>query len=155
MAKMIQGMLDAKGLKFALVVSRFNETVSERLLASAQDCLVRHGADPKGLTVVWVPGSWEIPQAVRKVASAGGSHAIIALGALIRGETPHFDVLAAEVAKGLAQTASESDIPVSFGVLTTDTVEQALDRGGAKLGNKGWDAAMAAIEMASLFRVLG
>ena len=155
MAKMIEGMLDAKGLRFTLVVSRFNETVSERLLASAQDCLVRHGADPEALTVIWVPGAWEIPQAARKVAAGGGADAIIALGALIRGETPHFDVLAAEVAKGLAHTASEADIPVSFGVLTTDTVEQALDRGGAKLGNKGWDAAMAAIEMASLFRALG
>ena len=155
MPNVVQGMLDAKGFRFALIVSRFNETVANRLLAGAEDCLTRHGADPKGLTVVWVPGSWEIPQAVRKVAAAGSADAVIALGALIRGETPHFEVLAAEVAKGLAHTASVSDVPVSFGVLTTDTVEQALDRSGAKLGNKGWDAALAAIEMASLFRNLG
>ena len=155
MAKMIEGMLDAKGLRFTLVVSRFNETVSERLLASAQDCLVRHGADPEALTVIWVPGSWEIPQAARKVAAGGGADAIIALGALIRGETPHFDVLAAEVAKGLAAVAHDAGLPVIFGVLTTDTIEQALDRAGAKSGNKGWEAALSAIEMVDLFRRLG
>ena len=154
MANVVQGMLDAKGYRFALVVSRFNETISTRLLDGAQDCLIRHGADPDTLTIIRVPGSWEVPQAVGKVAAAGGVDAIIALGALVRGETPHFEVLAAEVAKGLAQTASASRIPVSFGILTTETVEQALDRAGAKLGNKGWDAALAAIEMASLYRSL-
>ncbi|MDX1390064.1 MAG: 6,7-dimethyl-8-ribityllumazine synthase [Acidobacteriota bacterium] len=155
MAKVVEGMLDAKGLRFTLVVSRFNEMICGRLLAGAEDCLVRHGAAADEITVVRVPGSWEIPQAARRIATTGNVDAIIALGALVRGETPHFDVLAAEVAKGLAAVASASGVPVSFGVLTTDTVEQALNRSGAKYGNKGWDAALAAIEMAGLFRKLG
>jgi 6,7-dimethyl-8-ribityllumazine synthase len=107
------------------------------------------------MTVVWVPGSWELPQAVRKVAAARGADAVVALSAMVRGETPHFDLLAAEVTKGLAQAAAESGIPVTFGVLTTDTVEQALDRAGAKHGNKGWEAALSAIEMVNLYRQLG
>lgn len=153
MAKTLEGHLDAKGLKVALIVSRWNETVTERLLASALDCLVRHGADPAQLTVVKVPGSWELPLAAAKIARSGPD-AVIALGALVRGETPHFDLLAAEAAKGLAQAGLSSGIPVIFGVLTCDTMEQAMDRAGGKAGNKGWDAAEAAIEMASLYKRL-
>ena len=153
MAKILEGHLDAKGLKVALIVSRWNETVTERLLASALDCLVRHGADPAQLTVVKVPGSWELPLAAGKIARSGPD-AVIALGALVRGETPHFDLLAAEAAKGLAQAGLSSGVPVIFGVLTCDTMEQAMDRAGGKAGNKGWDAAEAAIEMASLYKRL-
>lgn len=149
------GRLDAKGLRVAVVVSRYNEVVTAKLLAGARDCLERHGADAESLSVVWVPGSWELAQAVRRVTRGGKFDAVIALSALVRGETSHFDVLAAEVAKGLAQAAAESGVPVGFGVLTTDTVEQALDRAGAKLGNKGWEAALSAIEMVNLYRQLG
>jgi 6,7-dimethyl-8-ribityllumazine synthase len=152
MGKVVEGMLDAKGIRFALVVSRFNEFVSTRLLAGAKDCLVRHGADAKAMTEVWVPGSWELTQVVKKVAESGDADAIVVVGALIRGETAHFDVLAAEVTRGLAQIARESSTPIGFGVLTTDTVEQAIERAGAKGGNKGWDAALSAIEMVHLFR---
>jgi len=150
-----EGKLDATGIRVTLIVSRFNEIITGRLLAGAQDCLRRHGADDDAVSVVWVPGSWEIPQAARKVASGGEVDAIVALSALVRGETPHFDVLAAEVAKGLASVADSSGLPVIFGVLTTDTVEQAIDRAGAKSGNKGWEAALSAIEMVDLFRRLG
>jgi 6,7-dimethyl-8-ribityllumazine synthase len=151
----IEGKLDASGLRVTVVVSRFNEAITGRLLAGARDCLSRHGADDDAVTVVWVPGSWELPQVARKVASPGKVDAVIALGALVRGETPHFDILAAEVAKGLAAVADGTGVPVIFGVLTTDTVEQALDRAGAKAGNKGWEAALSAIEMVDLFRRLG
>ena len=150
-----EGTLDAKGMRVALVVSRFNELVSGRLLHGARDCLQRHGMDDKAIDVVWVPGSWELPQVARKVAARGKVDAVVALAALIRGETPHFDVLAAAVARGLAAVAHDTGLPVIFGVLTTDTVEQALDRAGAKSGNKGWDAALSAIEMVNLFRQLG
>jgi 6,7-dimethyl-8-ribityllumazine synthase len=153
MARTIEGHLDAKGLKVALVVSRWNDVVTSRLVEAALDALTRHGASPDDQTIVKVPGSWELPLAAAKLA-AGPYDAVIALGCLIRGETPHFDVLAAEAAKGLAQAASASGKPVSFGVLTCDTLEQALDRAGAKAGNKGWDAAIAAIEMVSLYRRL-
>lgn len=152
MSRVLEGDLDAKGLKVALVVSRFNAHVTERLLQGAQDCLARHGAAPADVLVVRVPGAWEIPVVAKRLAASGEHHAIVGLGALIRGETPHFDLLAAEVAKGLAQVGMESGIPVIFGVLTTETVEQAIDRAGAKLGNKGWDAALSAIEMARLLR---
>jgi 6,7-dimethyl-8-ribityllumazine synthase len=150
-----EGTLDAKGMRIALVVSRFNELVSGRLLSGARDCLQRHGMDDKAIDVVWVPGSWELPQVARKVAAGGKADAVVALAALIRGETPHFDVLAAAVARGLSAVAHDTGVPVIFGVLTTDTVEQALDRAGAKSGNKGWDAALSAIEMVNLFRQLG
>ncbi len=152
MSRLLEGALDARGMRFALVVSRFNDVVSTRLLAGAEDCLNRHGCTEDGRTVVWVPGSWELPLAASHLARRGAIDGIIALGALIRGETPHFDVLAAEVAKGLAQVGLASGLPVSFGVLTTDTLEQALDRAGAKAGNKGWDAALSAIEMVALLR---
>ncbi len=152
MANVMEGRLDAKGMRFALVVSRTNDFVATRLLAGAEDCLERHGALADARTVVRVPGSWEIPQAAARLAKSGKFDAVVALGALIRGETPHFDVLAAEVAKGLAQTALTSGVPIAFGVVTADSLEQAIERAGAKAGNKGWDAALAAVEMVSLYR---
>ena len=152
MSPTIEGALDAKGLKIALVVSRFNDFITTALLRGAEDFLDRHGCPDKNRTVVRVPGSWEIPQAARKLAESEKYDAIVALGALVRGETPHFELLAAEVAKGLAQLGMQSGIPVIFGVLTTDTVEQAIDRAGAKAGNKGWDAALSAVEMVNLYR---
>lgn len=154
MARTIEGHLDAKGLKAALVVARWNELITARLLDGALDAFVRHGATASDLTVVKVPGSWEVPLAAAKLAASDAYDAVVALGCLIRGETPHFDLLAAEAAKGLAQVAAASGKPVSFGVLTCDTIEQALDRAGGKSGNKGWDAATAAIEMVSLYRRL-
>ena len=152
MPQTIEGALDGKGLKIALVVSRFNDFITTALLRGAEDFLDRHGCPDKNRTVVRVPGSWEIPQAARKLAESEKYDAIVALGALVRGETPHFELLAAEVAKGLAQLGMQSGIPVIFGVLTTDTVEQAIDRAGAKAGNKGWDAALSAVEMVNLYR---
>lgn len=152
MARTLEGVLEARDVRVALIVSRFNDLITSRLLRGAEDCLDRHGGADDQRTIVRVPGSWELPQAARKLAATGQFDAIVALGALVRGETAHFDLLAAEVSKGLAQVAAESGIPVIFGVLTTDTVEQALDRAGAKSGNKGWDAALSAIEMANLFR---
>jgi 6,7-dimethyl-8-ribityllumazine synthase len=154
MPPIIEGLLDAKGLKVALIASRFNEFVTVKLVEGALDGLVRHGADPKNLTLVRVPGSFELPQVAAKLAAQGNYDAIVALGCLIRGETPHFELIAAEAAKGLAQAAVSSGVPVIFGVLTCDTMEQAIDRAGGKAGNKGWDAALAAIEMVSLFRRL-
>jgi len=150
--RIVEGTLDARGLRFALVVSRFNDFICQRLLAGAEDCLKRHGCAEEDRTVVRVPGSWEIPLAAHKLAATGRFDAIVALGALIRGETPHFDVLAAEVAKGLSRVALETGVPVGFGVLTTETVEQAVERAGAKAGNKGFDAALSALEMANLIR---
>jgi 6,7-dimethyl-8-ribityllumazine synthase len=152
MSPTIEGVLDAKGLKIALVVSRFNDFITTALLRGAEDFLERHGCPEKNRTVVMVPGSWEIPQAAKKLALSKKYDAVVGLGALVRGETPHFDLLAAEVAKGLAQLGMETGIPVIFGVLTTDTVEQAIDRAGAKAGNKGWDAALSAVEMVNLYR---
>lgn len=154
MSDTLQGQLEGKGIRVALVVSRFNELVTGRLLAGAEDCLERHGCAEKDRTVVRVPGSWELPLAANRLAATKRFDAIIALGALVRGETPHFDFLAAQVARGMAEVGMRSGIPVIFGVLTTETVEQALDRAGAKTGNKGWDAAMSAIEMVNLFRGL-
>jgi 6,7-dimethyl-8-ribityllumazine synthase len=154
MTSTVEGMLDAKGIKIALVVSRFNDFITSSLLRGAEDFLERHGCPEKNRTIVRVPGSWEIPQTAKKLALGGKFDAVVALGALIRGETPHFELLAAEVAKGLAQVGMEAGIPVIFGVLTTDTVEQAIDRAGAKSGNKGWDAARSAVEMVNLFRQL-
>ncbi|ANM28878.1 6,7-dimethyl-8-ribityllumazine synthase [Acidobacteria bacterium Mor1] len=152
MTRVLEGKLDAGGIRIALVVSRFNEVVSGRLLAGAEDCLDRHGGDAADRTVVRVPGSWELPVTAKKLADTGRFDAVVALGTLIRGETPHFDVLASQVAKGLGQVAYDSGLPVIFGVLTTDTVDQAADRAGGKLGNKGWEAALAAIEMVSVHR---
>jgi 6,7-dimethyl-8-ribityllumazine synthase len=154
MPPIIEGHLDAKGFKIALVASRWNDVITSRLVDGARDALIRHGADDEKLDLVKVPGSFELPQAVAKIAAQKRYDALVALGCLIRGETPHFDLLAAEAVKGLAQTALSSGVPVIFGVLTCDTMEQAIDRAGGKAGNKGWDAAVAAIEMVSLFRRL-
>jgi len=150
----IQGDLDARGKKFALVVSRFNELISKQLLEGALDCLQRHGASPDHLTICWVPGSFEIPVTAARLAASKKYHAVICLGAIIRGGTPHFDYIAAEVAKGIAQAGLQYHLPVSFGVLTTDSLEQALERAGTKAGNKGWDAAISAIEMSNLWEKL-
>jgi len=155
MAQAIEGVFDARGLKFAVVVARFNGFITERLLAGALDALARTGGQADDIDVVKVPGAWELPFTVKALAKTGRYGAIIALGAVIRGETPHFDYVAAEATNGLARVSTETGIPVAMGVLTTNTVEQAIDRAGAKSGNKGFDAAMTAIEMASLMRRLG
>ena len=144
--------IDATGMRFALVGSRWNDVVTSQLLDGATDCLQRHGAAMADALIVRVPGSWELPLAAQKIAAGKKHDAIIALGALIRGETPHFDVLAAEVASGLAHVALENSVPVIFGVLTTNNLDQALDRAGGKAGNKGSEAALSAIEMVDLFR---
>jgi 6,7-dimethyl-8-ribityllumazine synthase len=149
-----EGGLNAGGFRVALVVSRFNSTTSERLLDGAMDCLRRHGAAEKDLTLVRVPGSFEIPLMARKLAKSGKHDAVVCLGAVIRGETPHFDLVAAEVAKGIATAGLETGIPVTFGVVTAENPEQAADRAGGKMGNRGADAAMAAIEMVDLIRRL-
>jgi 6,7-dimethyl-8-ribityllumazine synthase len=153
-SKVIEGNLDAKGLKFAILVTRFNSLITDRLLAGALDALVRTGGDQKNIEIVKAPGSWELPLLARRLAALKKYDAIICLSAVIRGDTPHFDYLAAEVSKGLAQTAMEFGVPVSFGVLTCDTLEQAIDRAGAKNGNKGFDAAMSAVEMGNLMKKL-
>jgi 6,7-dimethyl-8-ribityllumazine synthase len=150
----IEGSLSARGFRFAIVASRFNGLVVEPLVAGALDAITRSGGDPEAVTIVRCPGAWELPQVVRRVVARGDIDALIALGAVIRGATPHFDYVAGEAAKGVAQVAASADIPISFGVLTTDTIEQALERAGTKAGNKGYDAAIAAIELANLFRAL-
>jgi 6,7-dimethyl-8-ribityllumazine synthase len=152
MPKMIEGKLNAKGLKFGIVVSRFNDFVSERLLSGALDLLTRNGADEGDIEILKVPGAFEIPQVARKMALAKKYDAVICLGAVIRGATPHFDYIAAEVSKGIAMIGLESEVPVTFGILTTDNLEQAIERAGSKAGNKGWDAALSAVEMANLYR---
>jgi 6,7-dimethyl-8-ribityllumazine synthase len=154
MKKVIEGNLVGTGLKIGIVVSRFNEFITSKLLSGAEDALKRHGVNEEDITVVWVPGAFEIPLATKKMAAKGEFEAIIALGTVIRGSTPHFDYVSNEVAKGVAATGMESGIPVSFGVLTTDTIEQAIERAGTKAGNKGWDAAVGAIEMGNLFKQL-
>jgi 6,7-dimethyl-8-ribityllumazine synthase len=153
--KVVEGKLEAQGLRFALVVSRFNEALTVRLEGGAIDCLVRHGADEDAIEVYRVPGAWEIPMVAAKVARDGDVDAIVCLGALVRGGTAHFDLIAAEVAKGIAQTAMSEGVPVTFGVITTETLEQAVERAGTKMGNKGWEAALAAIEMARLYQGIG
>ncbi len=150
----IEGTLSAAGLRFAIVASRFNALIVEPLVAGATDAIVRSGGDADAITIVRCPGAWELPQVVRRVLARGRVDAIIALGAVIRGATPHFDFVAGEAARGIAAAAATSDIPISFGVLTTDSIEQALERAGCKAGNKGFDAAMTAIELATLFRAL-
>ncbi len=152
--KKIEGKLSAQGRKFALVVSRFNEFISNKLLEGAVDCLTRHHCEQEAMTVVWTPGSFEIPLVAKKLARSGNYDAVICLGAVIRGATPHFDYVAAEVSKGVAQSALETEVPIIFGVITSDTIEQAIERAGTKAGNKGWDAALAAIEMADLMSKL-
>ncbi len=150
--KIIEGKLNAKGLKFGIVAGRFNEFISSKLLGGAIDALKRHDANETEIEVAWAPGSYEIPLIAKKMAKSGKYDAIICLGAVIRGSTPHFDVVASEVAKGVALVGLETEIPVIFGVLTTDSIEQAIERAGTKSGNKGFDAAMAAIEMANLMK---
>jgi 6,7-dimethyl-8-ribityllumazine synthase len=152
---MRQGKLDSKGLKIGIVLSRYNEFMSGKLLDGALDALQRTGASDEDITVVKVPGAFELPQAAAKLAASGRYDGVICLGVLIRGATPHFDFLAAEAAKGIAVTALESGVPITFGVLTTETIEQAIERSGSKSGNKGFDSAMALIEMVNLFRTLG
>jgi 6,7-dimethyl-8-ribityllumazine synthase len=154
MSKVYEGQLDARGLKLALVLSRFNSFITERLLEGAMDALKRHGGEDQDWSVVRVPGAFELPLAAKKLAEGGRYDAVVALGAVIRGATPHFDYVAAEVAKGLAQVSLQSGVPVAFGVLTCDTIEQAVERAGAKAGNKGFDAALTAMEMVNLFRDL-
>jgi 6,7-dimethyl-8-ribityllumazine synthase len=150
--KTFEGNLDAKGLRFAIVVSRFNSFITERLISGALDALHRSGASDDNIEMVRVPGSWEMPVTVSALLGQKRHDAIICLGAVIRGETPHFDYVAGEAAKGLAQVSLASGVPVAFGVLTTNTLDQAIDRAGAKGGNKGFEAAMTAIEMANLLR---
>ncbi len=150
--KIIEGKLNAKDLKFGIVVGRFNEFISSKLLAGAMDALKRHEADEENIDIAWSPGSFEIPMLAKKMAKSGKYDAVICLGAVIRGATPHFDFVAAEVSKGIASAMLETEVPVIFGVLTTDSIEQAIERAGTKSGNKGFDAAMAAIEMANLMK---
>lgn len=149
-----EGNLIASGLKFGIVVGRFNEFISSKLLSGAIDGLVRHGADESDITVTWVPGAFEIPIAAQKMANSGNYSAVICAGAVIRGSTPHFDYVAGEVSKGIAKISLDTGVPVIFGVLTTDTIEQAIERAGTKAGNKGYDAAVTAIEMANLLKQL-
>ena len=150
----IEGKLDAKGLRFGIVISRFNEFISAKLLSGCLDGLSRHGADEKHIDVVWAPGAFELPLLAKKMATARESRydAVICLGAVIRGATPHFDFVAAEVSKGIASVGLETGKPVIYGVLTTDSIEQAIERAGTKSGNKGFDAALAAIEMVNLIK---
>ena len=155
MVKTFEGNLMAKGLKFGIVLSRFNNFISERLLEGALDALKRSGAAEGDCTVVRVPGAFEIPLATKRMINRGGYDAIICLGTVIRGATPHFAYIATEVTKGIAHLSIESEIPISFGVLITDTIEQAIERAGTKVGNKGFDAAMSAIEMANLMKEIG
>ena len=154
MARTIQGTLDASGSRFAIVISRFNSFISDRLLSGALDALERHGASPEAITIVWVPGSFEIPPIARKLALSKKYDGVICLGALLRGETPHFDYLSSTVTKELGSIGLESNIPVINGVLTCNTMEQAVDRAGLKTGNKGFDASVAAIEMIQLMKQL-
>ena len=150
----IEGTLSAQGIRFGLVVSRFNDFIGQKLVEGAVDCIVRHGGSADQITVIRCPGAFELPAVSRKAALSGKFDAIITLGVIIRGSTPHFDVIAAEATKGIAQVGMETMIPVSFGVLTTENLEQAIERAGTKAGNKGFDAAMAAIEMVNLFKQL-
>ncbi|MBU2494555.1 MAG: 6,7-dimethyl-8-ribityllumazine synthase [Bacteroidetes bacterium] len=154
MSNVISGNLNAKDKKFGIVVGRFNEFISGKLLSGAMDCIIRHEGDKKNVTTVWVPGSFEIPLTAKKLAQSKKYDVIICLGAVIRGATPHFDLIAAEVSKGIAHVGLETGVPVVFGVITSDTIEQAIERAGTKSGNKGWDAALTAIEMVDLYTKL-
>ncbi len=151
MPAVIEGLLDGSGKRFGIVISRFNELISKKLLEGALDCLLRHKTDRESITIVWTPGALEIPIAVQKMAASKRFDAIICLGAVIRGGTPHFDYVAAEMSKGIAKVSLDQNIPIINGVLTTDTIDQAIERAGAKSGNKGWNAAQSAIEMADLW----
>jgi 6,7-dimethyl-8-ribityllumazine synthase len=154
MPRTLEGKISAAGYRFGLVVSRFNDFISSKLLEGALDALMRHGATEEQLLLVKVPGAFEIPLTAKRLAESGKVDAVICLGAVIRGSTPHFDYVAAEVSKGIAVVALDTKVPVAFGVLTTDNLEQAIERAGTKSGNKGWDAAVAAMEMVNLFKQL-
>ncbi len=151
MGKIFNGSLEAGNKKFAVCISRFNSLLTERLLEGAYDCLIRHGADREQIDEYWVPGSFELPYVAAKLAEKSEYDAIICLGAVVRGDTPHFEYISAEVTKGIASTALKSGMPVIYGVITVDTLEQGIERAGTKSGNKGWDAALAAIEMINLY----
>lgn len=155
MARLIEGELTAQGRRYAIVVSRFNELIGRKLLDGALDCLARHGAADDAVDVIWAPGAFEIPLVAKKAAESGAYGAVICLGAVIRGETPHFDFVASEASKGIAQAGLATGVPVIFGVITTDTVEQAVKRAGTTAGNRGFDAAMTAIEMSNLIGKIG
>ncbi|MEW6412952.1 MAG: 6,7-dimethyl-8-ribityllumazine synthase [Candidatus Zixiibacteriota bacterium] len=153
--KVYEGKLEAAGKSFALVVSRFNNFLTDKLRDGAIDCLVRHGCDEKQISVAYVPGAFEIPYVAAKLASTDKYDAVICLGAVIRGDTPHFDYISNEASKGIAKVALETGRPVIFGLVTADTLEQAIERSGTKAGNKGWDAALSAVEMVTLYASLG
>jgi 6,7-dimethyl-8-ribityllumazine synthase len=154
MPRVLEGQLSAEGFRFGIIVSRFNDFISSRLVDGAMDALLRHGATEEQVSIIKVPGAFEIPLTAKKLAESGRYDAVICLGAVIRGATPHFDYVAAEVSKGIANVSLESRVPVTFGVLTTDNLEQAIERAGSKSGNKGYDGAMTAIEMVNLFKEL-
>ena len=153
--KVYEGKLDAQGLTFGLIVSRFNNFLTDKLLEGAIDCLKRHGAEESKLSVAYVPGAFEIPYVASRMAKSGNYDAVVCLGALVRGDTPHFDYIANEASKGIARIALETDVPVIYGLVTDDTLEQAIERSGTKAGNKGWDAAETAIEMVNLYKAFG
>ncbi len=155
MPKVHEGQLDAKGRTFGIVVSRFNDLVTTRLLDGALDCIKRHGGDDDNIEVAWVPGAFELPIAAQKLAATGRLDVVMCLGAIVRSDTPHFDYVAGESAKGIARVSLDTGVPVIFGVITADTVDQAVQRAGVKAGNRGWDAALNAVEMASLMAELG
>ncbi|AEG59973.1 6,7-dimethyl-8-ribityllumazine synthase [Desulforamulus ruminis] len=154
MTKVFEGHLVGNGLKFGIVVGRFNEFITHKLLGGALDALKRHGVEEDDIEIAWVPGAFEVPLVAKKMAGLKRYDAVICLGAIIRGATPHFDYVAAEVSKGVAKVGLDSDLPVVFGVITADTIEQAIERAGTKAGNKGWDAANTALEMANLLKEL-
>jgi 6,7-dimethyl-8-ribityllumazine synthase len=154
MNRTLEGKLDGSGLRFAIIVSRFNSFIGERLVEGALDALHRHGTDPTAITTVRVPGAFEIPLVAKRLAATGDYDALICLGAVIRGATPHFDYVASEVSKGIATVSLESGVPIAFGILTTETIEQAIERAGTKAGNKGFDAAVSVIEMINLLKAI-
>ena len=154
MAKVYEGKLDATGKKFGILVGRFNEFIGKRLLEGALDCLKRHGAKEEQISVVWVPGTFEMPAVAKRLVTGKKYDALVCLGAVLRGDTPHFDFIAGEAAKGIAKVGMEAGIPVIFGVITAETLEQAIERAGTKSGNKGWTAALSAIEMTNLYSLL-
>ena len=155
MTRIIEGELSAKNKRYAIVVSRFNELIGSKLLDGATDCLMRHDLSEEAMDVIWVPGAYEIPLVAKKAAESGLYDAVICLGAVIRGETPHFDFIAAESAKGIAQASMQTGIPIIYGIITSDSVEQAINRAGTTAGNRGFDAAMSAIEMSNLMDKIG
>lgn len=152
--KVIEGVYSGEGLKVGIIASRFNEFITSKLVSGAEDCLVRHGVDGDDISVAWVPGAFEIPVIAKRMAASGKYDAVIALGAVIRGATSHYDYVCAEVSKGVAAVSLDTGVPVLFGILTTDTIEQAVERAGTKAGNKGSDCAMSALEMVSLIKKL-